>query len=55
MRAYWKKVPFGAVSGSSPFRNGVFDLKPFHQFVREVFEGDDVTEEGCEGGDSVLT
>ena len=44
------RVPFGATSGSSPFRNDVLDLNPFHQFVIPVLCGDAAVEAGLIDG-----
>jgi hypothetical protein len=46
-------IPFGATSCSSPFRKSGLDLNPFHQFVKDVFEGEvDETDAFDGGGDS---
>jgi hypothetical protein len=46
-------TPFGATSCSSPFRKSGLALNPFHQFVKEAFEGEGAAparDDAFEGG-----
>jgi len=47
-------IPLFAISCSSGFRKSGLDLNPFHQVVKEVFEGDGDCREGAldDGGES---